>query len=89
MFHGLGKKPTFNSEDGEFSQAVEHVLNTAKGHGVAPGIHVPDAESALRRQEEGFQFIAITSEVGMMLAKATETVNTLGLGRDKPAVARY
>ncbi len=89
LMNSMGKKPTFNSDDGEFSQAVEHVLKTAKAHGVAPGIHVPDAETAHRRREEGFQFIAITSEVGMMLAKASDTVKTLGLGQDKPAVAKY
>ncbi len=89
LLNSMGKKPTFDSEDGDFTQAVAHVLKTAKANGVAPGIHVPDAETANRRKEEGFQFIAVASEVGMMLAKASETVQTLGLGQDMPAVAKY
>lgn len=89
LMNSMGKKPTFNSEDEEFSQAVEHVLKTAKANGVAPGMHVPDAATAHRRKEEGFQFIAIASEVGMMLSKASEITNALGLGQDKPALAKY
>jgi 4-hydroxy-2-oxoheptanedioate aldolase len=61
---------------------------TARKHGIAPGIHVLDAAAAQRRIAEGFQFIAITSEAGMMLAKADEFARTLGLGQGR-TIAKY
>src|SRR5690349_8034525 len=70
LHNSMGKKPVFESDDKQFTDAVRHVLKTAQKHGVAPGIHVLDAAAAQRRIAEGFQFIAITSEAGMMLAKA-------------------
>ncbi|PYJ96639.1 MAG: 2-dehydro-3-deoxyglucarate aldolase [Verrucomicrobia bacterium] len=88
LTNSMGKKPVFDSDDKQFKDAVAHVLKTAKKHGVAPGIHVLDADAAQRRIKEGFQFIAITSEAGMMLAKAGEFARTLGLGAGK-TVAKY
>ena len=88
LTNSMGKKPVFDSDDKQFKDAVAHVLKTAKRHGVAPGIHVLDADAAQRRIKEGFQFIAITSEAGMMLAKAAEFARTLGLGAGK-TVAKY
>jgi 4-hydroxy-2-oxoheptanedioate aldolase len=89
LLNSMGKKPTFNSTDTDFLQAVGHVRETAKKYGVAPGIHVPNAEAAVARVEEGFQFIAVASEVGFMLAKAAETADALNLGGGGPAVAKY
>jgi len=88
LLNSLGKKPDFDSADPDFVNAVNHILNTAKKHGVPAGIHVLDADAAQRRRQEGFQFLAIGSEAGMMLAKAQETAQALGLGRDK-VVAKY
>ena len=51
-------------------------------------MHVLDAAAAQRRIKEGFQFIAIASKAGMMLAKAGEFAKTLGLGAGK-TVAKY
>jgi len=67
---------------------LKHVLKTAKKYGIAPGIHVVDAAAAKRRIEEGFQFIAVASEAGLMLSKAQEVLRTLGLGAAK-AAAKY
>jgi len=49
---------------------------------------VLDAAAAKRRIAEGFQFIAVASEAGMMLSKAQETTSALGLDANK-AVAKY
>jgi len=88
LHHSMGKRPTFESDDNEFVDAVKHVRQTARKHGVTPGIHVLDAESAQRRIAEGFQFIAIASEAGMMLAKAGEIASALGLSK-RAGVAKY
>ncbi len=88
LHNSMGKKPMFESDDKMFTDAVAHILKTARKYGVAPGIHVLDAAAAQRRIQEGFQFIAITSEAGMMLARAGEIAKTLGLGAGQ-TVAKY
>jgi hypothetical protein len=45
-------------------------------------------QSAKRRAEEGFQFIAVASELGMMLAKAKENAAALGLS-SRVQTAKY
>jgi len=88
LHNSMGLKPEFDSDNKQFVDAVQHILSTAKKHGVAPGIHVLDAASAKARVEEGFQFIAVASESGMMLAKAREIMKALGIG-DASQVAKY
>ena len=88
LHNSMGQKPVFDSDDKQFTEALRHILRTAKKHGVAPGIHVATPESASRRISEGFQFIAVSSETGMMLARAQEIASKLGLGSGH-TVARY
>ena len=88
LHNSMGKPPSFDSEHKEFVDALQHILKTARKHGIAAGIHVIDAAAAKRRISEGFQFIAVASEAGMMLSKAQETASALGLGANK-AVAKY
>jgi len=88
LHNSMGKPPAFDSENKEFVDALKHVLKTARKYGIAPGIHVLDAAAAKRRIAEGFQFIAVASEAGMMLSKAQETTSALGLDANK-AVAKY
>jgi 4-hydroxy-2-oxoheptanedioate aldolase len=84
----LGLVPSFDSDHPAFTAAVAKVLESARAHGVAPGIHVADARQAKRRLDEGWQMIAIASEVGFMLEKSTESLTTLGLGHQGP-LAKY
>ena len=82
----LGVAPAFDSDLPAFNDALARILASAKKHGVAPGIHVADAAQAKRRIAEGWQFIAISSEAGMMLAHAAKIVSDLGLGSGVAAV---
>ena len=88
LLSSMGLKPGFESPDAQFNAALKKVLAVAKKNGIAPGIHVADAAMAKKRIEEGFQFIAVASEIGMMLAKAQEIAKALNLGTSA-AVARY
>ncbi len=85
----MGMKPIFDSDHPEFVGAVNHIYQTARKHGVAPGIHVADVAGAKRRLAEGFQFIAISSEAGMMIGKAAEALDQLGLGVPAKQVVKY
>lgn len=88
LHNSMGRPPVFDSDHPEFIQAVDHVAAVARRHKVAPGIHVIDAAHARKRLDQGFQFIAIASETGMMLARASEIVKSLGLGSGK-VTAKY
>jgi 4-hydroxy-2-oxoheptanedioate aldolase len=88
LHNSMGLAPMFDSQEKQFVDAVEHIRATAKKHGVASGIHVLDAASAKKRIDQGFQFIAVASESGMMLAKAREITSALGIGSGKQ-VAKY
>lgn len=88
LHNSMGKPPSFDSEHKEFVDAVAHILKTARKYGIAPGIHVVDAAAAKRRMDEGFQFIAVASEAGLMLSKAQEVTRTLGVSSGK-AAAKY
>jgi 4-hydroxy-2-oxoheptanedioate aldolase len=71
------------------NQALKHVLETCKKHKVAAGIHCMSAEEALVRIEQGWQFIAITSELKMLLNGANEVMQKLGAGPGKSEMAKY
>jgi 4-hydroxy-2-oxoheptanedioate aldolase len=70
------------------TQAMKHILETCKKHGVAPGLHCGSAAEARARIDEGWQFIAIASELRMMLNEAGSVIQQLG-GGNKGEMAKY
>jgi 4-hydroxy-2-oxoheptanedioate aldolase len=88
LHHSMGRAPAFESDHKEFTDAIDHILKIARKHKIAAGIHVVDEAAAQRRLQQGFQFIAIGSEAGMMLSKAQEIARAVGLG-GKSTVAKY
>ena len=71
------------------SQAMKHILETCKKHKVAAGVHTSSPQEALMRIEEGWQFIAITSELKMMLDGVRAVLNGLGGDRLRGDLAKY
>ncbi len=84
----MGLPPAFESDHQQFIDAVAHIRATAGKHGLAPGIHVAEVAQAQRRAREGFQFIALASDAGFMMAKAREFTSALGIAAGK-AGAKY
>jgi 4-hydroxy-2-oxoheptanedioate aldolase len=70
------------------SQAMKHILATCKKHKVPAGLHCYSPEEARARIEEGWQFIAIGSELRMMMDAAGDIVKRTGLGMQSE-LARY
>jgi 4-hydroxy-2-oxoheptanedioate aldolase len=79
-----GKPPSAEAT----AQAMKHILATCRKHGVAAGVHCTSPEEAQHRIEEGWQFIAIGSELKMMLQGAKDVLQRLG-GPQKGDLARY
>jgi 4-hydroxy-2-oxoheptanedioate aldolase len=69
-------------------QAMDHILKTCQKHKVAAGLHCGSAEEARQRIAEGWQFLAVGSELKMMLTDASHIIQSLGVqvGQD---IARY
>jgi 4-hydroxy-2-oxoheptanedioate aldolase len=91
LLASMGRTPAMETEEAEFVQALEHLRRTAQRCGVAAGIHVADAAAANRRLQEGFQFIAIASDLRFMLAGARGELGRTNWAGEVPAgeVARY
>lgn len=88
LLKSMGRVPAMESDDPEFVAALDHLLATGRKYGVAPGIHTADASAAKRRIEQGFRFVAVASDVAMLLARAQAELSALGMGGGG-AVVRY
>ena len=84
MHSADGKPPSPEA----FNQALADILAGCKRNKVAAGIHTFGAEEARLRIADGWQFIAVGSELKMMVEGAKSVTDALGL---KPAgdLAKY
>jgi 4-hydroxy-2-oxoheptanedioate aldolase len=70
------------------TQAMKHILATCQKHRVPAGVHCYSPEEARARIEEGWQLIAVSSELRMMMDAANDVVGRTGLGV-RSDLARY
>lgn len=70
-------------------EVLGRIRDAASRHKVPCGIHVKDAEDAQRRINEGWQFIAVGSELSMMLQYATALADQFNQGDAAPELANY
>jgi 4-hydroxy-2-oxoheptanedioate aldolase len=70
-----------------FKQALADILAGCKRNKVAAGIHTFSLEEAKMRIDEGWQFIAVNSELKFMVDAAKKVID--GLGRATGDVAKY
>lgn len=80
-----GKPPSAEAT----KEAMKHILDTCRKHKVAPGLHCFSAQEAQIRIDEGWQFIAISSELKMMMDGATAILGGLREGKAKGDLAKY
>ena len=80
-----GKPPSADAT----KEAMKHVLETCRKHKVAAGLHCFSAQEAKIRIDEGWQFIAISSELKMMLDGAGAVLSGLGGDRVSGDLAKY
>ena len=70
------------------AEAIKHILETCRTRR-RPGAALHDAEEAQLRIEEGWQFVAVVSELKMMLDGVADVVQKLGLRRAVETTAKY
>jgi len=87
---GLGLGVPLESDEPRLVEAILHVRDTARRHGVAPGVHCSHAVGVNFRIGQGFQFCAMASELRYMLGglkTAMESLNWSPTTNAEPAGA--
>jgi 4-hydroxy-2-oxoheptanedioate aldolase len=78
---------TFPTDEQHEAQ-VQRVIEVGRMTGQATGIHVFTAQDVRRRIDQGMQFIAYSSDLGMMMMQAKSIVTELGVATAAD-LARY
>ena len=74
---GLGLGLPLEGDNPRIVEAIAHVREMCRRHGVAPGIHCSNAAAVNRRIGEGFQFCAMASELRYMLGGLRDDIGQL------------
>jgi 4-hydroxy-2-oxoheptanedioate aldolase len=69
---GIGLGVPLEWDHPEIVAAIAHVCKTSKEVGVAPGIHTSGAAGINQRIDEGFQFLAMASELKYLVSGLTD-----------------
>lgn len=69
-------------------EVFERILEAARAQGVPAGLHVQTIEEAVSRIDQGWQFIAVGSELSLMLRAAQEVASAFSTAPKAP-LARY
>jgi 4-hydroxy-2-oxoheptanedioate aldolase len=80
----LGCRPVFDDVDPPVAEAIDHILERAKAHGLVAGIHNGRPDVALARIARGFQFVTVSSDARLMAAGAQQMLSAM---RAAPAPA--
>lgn len=72
-----------------FEAMLQRVLETGRKVGTPVGLHVQTVDDVKRRVEEGWRFIALGSELKMMVTQAQQYVTDLDLKVAPTDLARY
>jgi 4-hydroxy-2-oxoheptanedioate aldolase len=76
----LGCKPVFDDPEPKAVQAIEHILDRAKAHGVVAGIHNGLPEVALARAAKGFRFVTVGSDARLLAAGSQQLLAAMRAG---------
>ena len=72
-----------------FEATLTRILDAARRQKVPCGLHVLTAEDALRRAKQGFQFIAVGSELKFMLDGSAAAVRQINPSEVEEDLAKY
>jgi 4-hydroxy-2-oxoheptanedioate aldolase len=77
----LGCRPVFDDVDPPVAQAIDHILERARAHGVVAGVHNGVPEVAGARAQKGFRFVTLSSDARLMAAGAQQMLGALRSAR--------
>lgn len=85
----LGCRPVFDDVDPPVQQAIDHILERAKAHGLVAGIHNGTPEGALARIAKGFQFVTVSSDARLMAAGSQQVLAKMRAARPAAGSTSY
>jgi 4-hydroxy-2-oxoheptanedioate aldolase len=85
----LGCRPVFDDVDPPAAQAIDHILERAKAHGLVAGIHNGTAEGALARIAKGFQFVTVSSDARLIAAGSQQVLSKMRAAPAAPGSTSY
>jgi 4-hydroxy-2-oxoheptanedioate aldolase len=80
----LGCRPVFDDVDPKAQEAIDHILERAKAHGVVAGIHNGTPEGAMSRIAKGFQFTTVSSDARLIAAGSQQLLSKMRAGQKQP-----
>ncbi len=73
----LGCKPAFEDVEPPVAQAIQHILQRAKAHGVRAGVHNGVPEVARRRAAMGFDFVTLSSDARILMSTSQQLLSAM------------
>ena len=68
----LGCRPVFDDVDDKVAQAIDHIVERARAHGVQAGVHNGRPDVARARIAKGFRFVTVSSDARILAAGSQE-----------------
>ncbi|MBX3606563.1 MAG: 2,4-dihydroxyhept-2-ene-1,7-dioic acid aldolase [Piscinibacter sp.] len=73
----LGCKPSFDDVEPKVAQAIDHIVERAKAHGVVAGIHNGRPDVARARIAKGYRFVTVSSDARILAAGSQELLRAM------------
>ncbi len=73
----MGLPPSLWSDNPQFLQAIEHVVQTCQQAKIPLGTIVPSAEQAKIRAEQGFRFIGVGTDIFHLVTRINQQFSNL------------
>jgi 4-hydroxy-2-oxoheptanedioate aldolase len=83
----LGCRPVFDDVDPPVAQAMDHILDRAKAHGLVAGVHNGRPDVALARVAKGFRFVTVASDARILAAGSQDILKAMRAGAPAAAPA--
>jgi 4-hydroxy-2-oxoheptanedioate aldolase len=76
----LGCEPQLDPTEAVVVEAIEYIAGRARKKKVACGIHTASPAYAQKMIQQGFQFVTVSSDLRLLVAKASEVLQPMGRG---------
>lgn len=76
----LGYEPRLDPNEAIVVEAIEHIVARARKKNVVAGIHTALPDYAQKMIQRGFRFVTVSSDIRLLVAKASEVLKTMGRG---------
>lgn len=81
----LGCEPQLDPTEQEVVEAIEYILARAQKKKIVAGIHTGSTANAQKMIRLGFQFVTVSSDVRLLVMKASEVLEAMGRPRPRPS----